>query len=228
MPFNLIDAAKSMIPHDLIAKEATALGENESNIRKAFTGAIPSVLAALLEQNSGAGAAGILEMVKQVMDAGTLNEGNNIRADNPALVANSWLHSLFGDKLEKLFDSIGGFAGIKPSSAQRVLGLATPAALAALGRYARDMTLNAAGLSSYLHSQKAAIFGSVPSGLDLAAVLGFSTFSDITEGPGSPPLSPAALYPAEAANQRNPWPWLLVLLVAVVFIWVLVSGSCNA
>ena len=43
MALNLVDAAKNLLPDDLVAKAATSLDENESSMQKAIGGAIPSV-----------------------------------------------------------------------------------------------------------------------------------------------------------------------------------------
>lgn len=225
MPFNLIDAAKNMIPHDLISREANNLGEKEGSLQKAFTGAIPAILTGLLGKISNTGTAAILDMVKQASGSVQANESNNFVGSTVSV--SNWLHSLFGDRLGGLTSGISNFAGIKTTSAERVLNLAAPAALAALGRYSKDTTHSAAGLGSYLQSQKAAIIGSVPSGLDLAGALGISKLSDIGQA-SNPVFSSAASYTSEAAKQRNHWPWLLVLLLAVIFVWMLVSRHSSS
>src|SRR5262245_6546912 len=72
MAFNLLDAAKSMLPNDLISKAASSLGESESGIQKAISGAIPAVFAGLLNKSSGGGG-GLMDLVKGAAGSGALN-----------------------------------------------------------------------------------------------------------------------------------------------------------
>ncbi|HRO71646.1 MAG TPA: DUF937 domain-containing protein, partial [Chitinophagaceae bacterium] len=120
MAINLIDAAKSLLPNDLVSRAAVGLGETEGGIQKALSGAIPAVLAGLLSTSSSGGGSGILEMVKGAAGSGILsNLGNlvNTGASGAGGIGSTvmgWLNSLFGDRLNSIINAIAGFAGIKP------------------------------------------------------------------------------------------------------------------
>jgi outer membrane protein OmpA-like peptidoglycan-associated protein len=230
MPINLIDAAKSLLPNDLVSKAAGSLGESESGIQKALSGAIPSVLAGLLGQSSGPGAGGILDLVKNAAGSGILNNiggliGGSGSASSGGIGATvmGWLRSLFGDKLNSIINAIAGFAGIKTASASNVLSMAAPAALGSVGQYAKENNLSASGLSSFLQSQKSSILDAIPSGFNLAGALGLSGLGDIG-GKVSNVLSSAE---ENVRRSSKGWLWLIILLIAVLLIWLLTSKGCN-
>jgi len=229
MPFNLIDAAKGLLPNDLLSKAAGSLGESESGIQKALSGAIPSVLAGLLGQSSGSGAGGILDMVKNAAGSGILNNiggligGGGASSGGIGATVMGWLRSLFGDKLNSIINAIAGFAGIKTSSASNVLSMAAPAVLGSVGQYAKENNLSASGLGSFLQSQKSSILDAIPSGFNLAGALGLSGLGDIG-GKISGVLSTAN---ENVKRSSKGWLWLIILLVAALLIWLLTSKGCN-
>ncbi len=154
MAFNLIDTAKNLLPNDLTTKAAISLGESEGGIQKALSGAIPAVLAGLLSKSSPGGP-GILDMVKGAAGTGILgNLGNLLDGGGTGSGIGStvmgWLRSIFGDNLNNITNAISGFAGIKPSSANTILSLSAPAAMAPVGRYAEEKNLRADELGSFL------------------------------------------------------------------------------
>jgi len=229
MPFNLIDAAKGLLPNDLLSKAAGSLGESESGIQKALSGAIPSVLAGLLGQSSGSGAGGILDMVKNAAGSGILNNiggligGGGASSGGIGATVMGWLRSLFGDKLNSIINAIAGFAGIKTSSASNVLSMAAPAVLGSVGQYAKENNLSASGLSSFLQSQKSSILDAIPSGFNLAGALGLSSLGDI-----GGKISGAISSAGETVKKGSKgWLWLIILLVAALLIWLLTSKGCN-
>lgn len=229
MSFNLIDAARGLLPNDLLSKAAGSLGESENGIQKALSGAIPSVLAGLLGQSSGSGAGGILDMVKNAAGGGILNNiggligGGGASSGGIGATVMGWLRSLFGDKLNSIINAIAGFAGIKTSSASNVLSLAAPAVLGSVGQYAKENNLSASGLSSFLQSQKSSILDAIPSGFNLAGALGLSSLGDIG-GKISGVLSTAS---ENVRRSSKGWLWLIILLVAALLIWLLTSKGCK-
>ena len=235
MAFNLIDAAKNLLPNDLTAKAASFLGESEGGIQKALSGAIPAVLAGLLSKSSSGGS-GILDMVKGAAGTGILGNLGNLldggaTGSGIGSTVMGWLRSIFGDKLNNITNAISGFAGIKPSSANTVLSMAAPAAMAPIGRYAEEKNLRSDELGSFLQSQKSSILSTIPSGFNLAGALGLGSLGDIgsriTSG-----VSNAGDYAADTVrnvgSSGNKWLWPLLLLVALaVLIWFFTQRGCK-
>jgi outer membrane protein OmpA-like peptidoglycan-associated protein len=239
MAFNLIEAAKNLLPNDLVSKAAGSLGETEGGIQKALSGAIPSVLAGLLGKSSGSGAGGILDIVKGAAGSGILNnltglfDGGGSPGGSSGIGATvmGWLRSLFGDKLNNIINAISGFAGIKPSSASAVLSMAAPAALAPIGKYATENNLSAPDLGSFLQNQKNSILSAIPSGFNLTGALGLSSLGDIG-GKVTEVVSSAGDYARDTVKTvgsgGNKWLWPLLLLVAIAaLIWFFTQKGCK-
>ena len=227
MSLNLIDAAKSMIPQDLIKKAAGAAGETELGMSKALSAAIPAVLIGLLGKNASGGSSALLTMVKDAAGNNTWSNINSLLGTGAGgglgTAVMGWLRSLFGDKLGKITDAIAAFAGIRSSSAATALNMAAPATLGSLGKYVQDNSLTAAGLSSFLQSQQSMIVSSVPTGIDLAATIDVSAIGTSREN-----IAPSfSALPPEAEKKTHALLWLLTLLVAVLLIWLLSGRSCN-
>ena len=240
MAFNLLEAAKNMLPNDLISRAASALNESEGGIQKAISVAIPAVLAGVLNKSSGSGG-GLLDLVKSAAGSGALNNlggllnvssGTAAGGTGIASTVMEWLKSLFGDRLNSIINSIAGFAGIKSSSANTVLGMAAPATLVPLGRYVNENNLSANDLGPFLQSQKSSILNAIPSGFNLAGALGLGSLADIGSRIGSA-VSSAGEYARDsvkgAASTSGRWIWLLLLLLALAaLIWFLTQRGCKA
>ena len=237
MAINLIEAAKSLLPNDLVSRAAGGLGETEGGIQKALSGAIPAVLAGLLSKSSSGGGSGILDMVKGAAGSGILsNLGNlvNTGASGSGGIGSTvmgWLNSLFGDRLNGIINAIAGFAGIKPSSANAVMSMAAPAALAPVGQYATENNLGAADIGAFLQSQKDSILNAVPSGFNLAGALGLGSLANIGSRIAGG-VSSAGEYASDTVknvgSSGNKWLWPLLLLVALAaLIWFFTQRGCG-
>ncbi len=133
-----------------------------------------------------------------------------------------------------LITSIATFAGIKESSASTLLNAATPATLGTVGQYAEDENLNAGGFLSFLNSQKDSILAAVPSGFNLAGLLGLGSLSElgkklggITSGLGDAGgrAAESVRHTGQRASGSPRWIWsLLLILVAIILLWYLVKG----
>lgn len=239
MAFDLPDEAKTLLPHDLISKAASSLGESEDSIQKALSGAIPAVLVMLLNKPSGSGSGAVLDLVKTVAGSGILSNLTalfNGDASSPArgggigATVLDWLRSIFGNKLNNIINAVSGFAGIKSLSASAVLGMAESAALAPVGKYASENNLSPAGLSSFLQSQKNSILSALPSGFNLTGPLGINSLGDIG-GRAAEAISSDAKYAGDAVknvSSGNKWLWPLLLLVAIAaLIWFFTQKGCK-
>jgi outer membrane protein OmpA-like peptidoglycan-associated protein len=219
---------KSFFTSDLVSKTAASLGESESGVSKAITGAIPAVLTGLMSKFSSGGS-GLPDFIK-----------NAISGDGGIASGGGLLQSLFGDKLGNITQTIARFAGIKDASAATVLNLAAPAAVDSVGRYAKENNLDATGISAFLHKQKDAILGAVPSGLNLAGALGLGSLgqlggklSEAFSGGGTSISNSAASAvhyaegkAAKAGNGKLLFPILVLALIALLA-WFFFKGKCN-
>ena len=236
MAFNVIEAAKNLLPNDLISKAANSLGESEGGIQKAVSGAIPAVLAGLLGKfSAGSGGSGLMDLIKGTSGSGILNNLSGFlnvggSPSGGTGMGNGFVQgvkSLFGDRLNSVVNSIAGFAGIKSSSANAVLNMAAPVAFAPVGKYANENNLSAADVGSFLQSQKSSILNAIPSGFNLAGALGLGSLADIGSRVTSP-VSSAAGYAGETVKSGSRWLWPLIILLAVAaLLWFLTRKGCS-
>lgn len=232
MSFNLIDSVKGLFTNELAGKMASSFGESEGGIQKAIGGAIPAVLAGLLNKaGTSDGASSILNLSKEAAGSGLLSNlsaftgGGNLVGKGL-----EWLKKLFGDKADNIINMIAGYAGIRESSAASVLSVAAPAALGTLGKQVTQNNLNTAGITSLLASQKDSILNALPSGLNLAGALGLGSLGDIGSKLSSAFSGAAGTARATAAKATSTGnKWLLPLILALIVIgalWYFMKG-CN-
>lgn len=240
MSFDLLEAVKGLFTGDVVTQAASQLGESESGIQKAIGSIVPTVLTGLL-QKAGSGAqdaAGALNIAKEA--SGTSTPGgilNALQGNAGSLLGKGTelLKGLFGDKITAITGAIASYAGIKESSAGALLNAAAPAALGAVGQHAEQNNLSGAGFLAFLNSQKDKILAAVPSGLNLAGLLGLGSLTDLGKklsglvtgfaGNATDKVSDVAAGATAKASGGGRWLWsLLLILVAVVLLWYLIRG----
>ncbi|MFT3704264.1 MAG: OmpA family protein [Agriterribacter sp.] len=178
MAFNLLNSVQSLFNNETISNTAAALGENESSIQKALSGAVPSVLSGILEKASGSdGIASIIALAKQALSSGILSNISSFSGGQTSL--SGLAANLFGDKTSVIESLLAGFSGIKTSSASTLLNTVAPAALGVLGNHVSENHISGSGLTSFLASQKDSILSAIPSGFNLAGALGLGSLSGI-------------------------------------------------
>src|SRR5215831_18126115 len=176
MSFNLLDSVKSLLGGDFIGKASAMLGEQESNVQKAISAIVPSVLTGVMNKAGSGDAWGVLSMAKNAAGSGILSGIGNFFTNNSLMNRGAdMLKGLFGDRMSDVANTISGYAGIKSTSAASLMSAVAPAALGALGQHAEATNMNANGLLSFLNNQKESIMNMLPSGLNLAGALGFSS-----------------------------------------------------
>lgn len=237
---DLLSIIKNYLPASLVQQTAQQTGESESSISNLLNAAIPAVLGGLVAK-SQTDSNGIYSLATSAANAGILNKLGSIVDVNQTSNAGSFniwtiLQQLFGDKLQNLISALAGFAGVKESSAQTVLGLSGATTLGAVGTYVAQNNLDANGLSSLLQSQKGNLASSVPAGFDFSNVAGmlglgslFATkpVSEINNINNTPPPPPAYSSHPEPPKKGNGWLVPLIILAALGgLIWYLMK-SCN-
>jgi outer membrane protein OmpA-like peptidoglycan-associated protein len=244
MSFNLVDSIKSLLPADLLSKAAGMLGENPGNVQQAMNGIIPSILTGILHKAGSGDVHGILNMAVDAAKNGIPENLGSLLGGGEGMVSkgSDMLKNLFGDKVSGLTNAISSFSGISGKSASSLLSVATPAAMGVLGKQVSDSNLNAGGLLSFLNSQKDHILNALPSGLNLAGVLGLGSLSGIAgklsgaasglAGEASKTasnISNAAGAPTTRATSGSRWLLpLLLILVLIGIIWYFMNRHSPA
>ncbi|MDZ7613776.1 MAG: DUF937 domain-containing protein [Flavobacteriaceae bacterium] len=135
-------------------------------------------------------------------NAATLGAGTNM------------LNMLFGNKQSGLFDLISSFAGIKSSSATKLMGMAAPMVLGMIGKSG----LNAGSLIKLLSSQKDEIFGSLPSGF--SNLMGYGNIEKDVKKAIHNVKTP------EPVKPKNKWLLPLIIAAAALAIFYFMR-NCN-
>ncbi|MCX7204365.1 MAG: DUF937 domain-containing protein, partial [Burkholderiales bacterium] len=158
---NILEMLTSGAGKDLIGPAAKLLGESETGVQSAVTSLLPVLLGGMTQKASTTGgAADLFKMVTGAnVDTGLLGNiaGALGGAGSSALtsVGSSLLSGLFGgDKSSMLGNALASVAGIKPSSATSLLGMATPLVFGAIKKLVSSQNLDAGGLANVLLGQK--------------------------------------------------------------------------
>lgn len=208
MPSSLLDSLSQLVTPDLLGQAASMLGENQGDISRGVTAALPMLLGGVASRATDTSFASSL--FKLVTDSrNDLGAVGNIAqlltpgSSNSAISAlgGQLLGSLFGNNTSAVTSALAGYAGIKPQSASSLLSMAAPMVLGVLGKSVRGGGLNMSSLASLLKSQKGAISAALPTGLNLDRYL-------------AAPTAAAAAVAAPAAKSSI-WRWLLPVLLVL-------------
>jgi outer membrane protein OmpA-like peptidoglycan-associated protein len=221
MSFNVLEASQILLPEQLTGKAAVSLGESEQNIRKAIKAAIPSIIAGLLYQNARSDGTGIYDLLIEVSRSGVRDKIPALFVRQPMdafataasqnLIA-GWLRKTFNAKLINIVNALSIYADIKSSSANTVLTMVTPIALAALAGHADENKLQSRDVSQLLQSQKEIIFKAIPVGYNLTGSFGVDTLENIATRPIISLPEPHAYAKAKTSTYGR-WLWPVLLLV---------------
>lgn len=238
MSLNIMDAIQSLFNNDFAGKAASYLGESETSVKNALSGISPSVLTGLLHKAGTSDPQGLLDLVK---DASRSMTGENLSGmfNNTGMQTrgSDMLKGLFGANMANLSGLISKFSGIQPSSADSLMNMATPAVLGVVGKHAIDTKMSAGSFLSFLNSQKHHIMNAVPSGLNLASILGLGSLTGIGSqllgkvseysGNVSHGISKAIHTEEKKTDSGRRWlPWILGTLAILILI-ALLSRGCN-
>jgi outer membrane protein OmpA-like peptidoglycan-associated protein len=211
METNLLKSLGEYITPDLISQASSMLGESNSGITKAFSGAMPTLLSGLLNNvdksdvmdgimglanDKGFDASSVLTSLPSL-----LSGSGNTSALN---AGSSMLSMLFGNKQSGVFDLIGNFAGIKSSSTLKLMGMAAPMVLG----FIRKSGMNKSSLIKMLSSQKDDISKALPTGFDSLMGYGSKIKEEVKK-----PLKQLDPLPEKS---KNKWMWPLLLLLAAL------------
>jgi len=154
--FNLLNSVQGLLSDNLVGKMASIVGSNSSMTKTALAKLLPSIMQGISRKGSTAeGASSLLNMFKDHdLGAGTLNNltsslGGGGATDSLMSKGSKLNDALFGNDLKNMI----GTSGLDSGSASKLMNLATPIAMGALGKQVSSQNLDAAGLQSMLKSQ---------------------------------------------------------------------------
>ena len=184
MANDLIGLVQGVLNSNVVDQMGRVVGEPAAKTQAAVSGAVPSVLAGVLnEMGSSPGGAGhVLSLTHNGFDrvVGNLPSmlgGGSGSVDQLMGMGKQVLGSLFGDKLGAVSGALASSTGVSQSSATSILGMAAPAVMGMLGRQLGSHP-SPSGLLGLLSSSKDAIARFVPAGL--LGVLGVRNVDELT------------------------------------------------
>lgn len=209
---NLIQTVLGAISPDAAARLSALLGESPAATGKGLSAAVPALFAGALQQSATpAGAGDLLDLVTRAGAGGDpLDRADSLLTDHSDIEGRQGLASgLLGSRAGGVAGALSSFAGIGVGSAAKLLALAAPLVLGALGRAAGPAP-TASKLTSVLAGERSSILGALPPGLGALFGLG--------AGPAATAAAPAPVAAARGGIGRF-LPWIIgaAVLLALLF-----------
>ena len=224
MAQNILGLLQNQLNDNLLTKISGLLGENKSGVTSAVGSALPSILLGLMQKGSEPnGAASLIKMLQEGKhDGGVLDNLGSVLGGGSATTdfvssGKNLFGSLFGGKAGGITDIIASVSGISKNAIATLLGILAPIVMGFLGKTLKAQgSLNPAGLTSLLLGQKDYIKSALPSGL--TQLMGVTNLDSL----GRQTVQAAQ---AAAAPAKKIWPWIALIIAAVVvfFSW----RSCS-
>jgi outer membrane protein OmpA-like peptidoglycan-associated protein len=214
MASDLVGLVQGVFNSSVVDQMGKVIGEPAAKTQAAVSGAVPSVLAGVLnEMGSSPGGAG------QILSTLTHNGFDRVVGSLPSMLGGGSgsvdqllgmgkqvLGSLFGDKLGAVSGALAGSSGVSSSSATSILGMAAPAVMGILGKQLGSHP-SPSGLLSLVSSSKDAISRFLPTGV--LGALGVRNVDQLTS-------KASGMVEQEAAAGARRWIPLAAIAAAVI------------
>jgi outer membrane protein OmpA-like peptidoglycan-associated protein len=166
---NVMEMVHSPWMGEIVGKFSGTFRESPEGVKRGFESAVPLSVVGLAQR------AATHEGAEELLS--TLRAGQYPRLDEQelgkvatdpasaarvALSSQSFLSRLFGSKQGGVVDGLASSAGVSPSSASKLLGLALPMVLGFVGKQTASRNLDANGLSGFLASQRKLVGDALP------------------------------------------------------------------
>ncbi len=220
MSVNILDLAKTYFSPATVAKLASFVGENPSNVQSALGGILPSLLGGIMDKASTTGGAseifGLLRDNKEENILDNLPDllNNPEKSQDLMSVGSQLLPRLFGNRTGGITSAIAAQSGAKKSSVSSLLSIAAPILLSVIGKHFKSTGLALSGLTSLLMGQKDAVLGALPSGLSSAL-----NFTDLGDFKGTETKVTREWEEKDESGMPGWLPWLIGVLILMGILW---------
>lgn len=168
MSLILLELAQNYFLGSTVRQTSIAFAESEPSISAGLQSVVPLVLGGLLvhAQRPG-GAAELITLAQQLYGRGLLGDLSELLAGlqrSPAMdsvPAADMMHAVLGSDYPGVIASISQQAGLRLETVRQLLSVVVAVVLSLLGRLIAQQNLSAAGLASYLESQRESIRNAV-------------------------------------------------------------------
>jgi hypothetical protein len=226
---NVMEMVQGPLMGELFSKISGFFRESPDAVKRGFESAVPLSMAGLAERASTQeGAQDLLSTFKggQYPHLDQSELGRVVAdPDTAAGVARSsegFLSRLFGNKQRRVVDGLASSAGVSPSSASTLLGLALPMVLGFVGKQAVSRNMDPSGLRGFLTSQRRQMGDVLPGSL-----------SHLVGGGAEPHAGVSGRHPvayADAIPRYKPriGPWvLLALAIAATLLFLMARRGAH-
>lgn len=220
MSVNILDLAKTYFSPATVAKLASFVGENPSNVQSALGGILPSLLGGIMDKASTTGGASeIFGLLRENKEENILDNlpdllNNPEKSQDLMSVGSQLLPRLFGNRTGGITSAIAAQSGAKKSSVSSLLSIATPILLSVIGKHFKSTGLGLSGLTSLLMGQKDAVLGALPSGLSSAL-----NFTDLGDFKGTETKVTREWEEKDESGMPGWLPWLIGVLILMGILW---------
>lgn len=208
---------------------ASQLGAPEHAVSKAWETSNASLLVALANKVGDSGwmnrifdlvsgapaSVNVSEVASGVMDPSRASPATASLLDS----GKNFLSLGFGGIQSSISEAVAKFCGLQPGAVSRLMSIAAPLMMTALGRLVRDDRMSPAGLGRVLASEGESARGMLPPGISaLFSGAAPMTWPTVSETP-PPPLSIKEV--REPARGSRAWLWIipLVILAGLGYLW---------
>lgn len=158
---SLFSVSQSFFSPDILQKISTEINQPIEKTKAGLKSVIPTLLMGIVNKGSTPeGAETIVSM------ASRHTTPMNVSADSETLKeGDEFLTKIFGNNLSNTISSLGVSTGMNTGSISKMLGMATPLVMGAIGSKIKNEKMNASSLMNFLGQQKSSLMALIPSGL---------------------------------------------------------------
>ncbi len=253
MAINLLQTLKNKVGTSLADNSATFFNEEQANMGKAVDGTFAAILAGMIQRVSYDKGAKDLH---KILKSETVRDYDleDIFTRSPQTVnglvnrGQHFLPSLYPGKLREATNVVAEESNIRKDSASKMSKLSAPLMLSSIAREVQGKNLSVDGLKSLLNGQKDNVKSALPDSffeMTELSSFGWVKKEKVVEEPApkkvkkEKPVKPAKPKKVEPVVAKAPveevktgglgiFKWLLALLIAAGFIWLLMTKGCFA
>lgn len=169
---SLLESVMNQLGESDLQQLGQAAGVDRAAAEKALAAALPMILAGLAKNASSANGASALDRaLAKDHDGGLLDNLSGYLTHGDTSAGDAILGHVFGNRTDAVGKGVGRASGIDPAKAAKLMAMAAPLVMAALGRMRQKQNLDAGALGQVLAQQNRSVHERAPQLGGLASLL---------------------------------------------------------